>query len=221
MTILSPNQLKFLELSSGNEFVTSNFYLTGGTALAEFYLKHRYSEDLDFFSEEDVDVEAATAFISSVKNQLEFEKLEVQQSFNRNIYFLNFKKDQLKIEFTYFPFERIEKGFKFKNLEVDSRLDIAANKVFSIYQKPRARDYIDLYLLVKTGGHDLGKIIEFSNAKFDWHIDYLKLGTQFNLCKEVKDYPRMIEKIESQEWQGFFINYAKGLRQEIIANTPT
>jgi predicted nucleotidyltransferase component of viral defense system len=27
------------------------FYLTGGTALAAFYLHHRLSEDLDFFSE--------------------------------------------------------------------------------------------------------------------------------------------------------------------------
>ena len=25
------------------------FYLTGGTALGRFYLNHRYSEDLDFF----------------------------------------------------------------------------------------------------------------------------------------------------------------------------
>ncbi len=28
-----------------------DFYLTGGTALSAFYLQHRYSEDLDFFSE--------------------------------------------------------------------------------------------------------------------------------------------------------------------------
>lgn len=29
------------------------FYLTGGTALSVFYLKHRLSEDLDFFTEEE------------------------------------------------------------------------------------------------------------------------------------------------------------------------
>ena len=39
MTILSPNQRNFLEISSRNGFVTDNFYLTGGTALAEFYLE--------------------------------------------------------------------------------------------------------------------------------------------------------------------------------------
>lgn len=29
------------------------FYLTGGTALSEFYLQHRYSDDLDFFTRKD------------------------------------------------------------------------------------------------------------------------------------------------------------------------
>ncbi len=29
------------------------FYLTGGTALGRFYLNHRYSEDLDFFLNND------------------------------------------------------------------------------------------------------------------------------------------------------------------------
>ncbi|MEW5692252.1 MAG: nucleotidyl transferase AbiEii/AbiGii toxin family protein [Candidatus Hydrogenedentota bacterium] len=33
------------------KFFTQKFYLTGGTALSEFYLKHRISEDLDFFCE--------------------------------------------------------------------------------------------------------------------------------------------------------------------------
>lgn len=31
----------------------THFYLTGGTALAEFYLGHRLSFDLDFFTAED------------------------------------------------------------------------------------------------------------------------------------------------------------------------
>jgi len=30
---------------------------------------------------------------------------------------------------------------------VDSMLDIAVNKIFTIYQKARARDFIDLYFI--------------------------------------------------------------------------
>ena len=33
---------------------------------------------------------------------------------------------------------------------IDSLIDIATNKIFTIYQNPRSRDFIDLYLILKT-----------------------------------------------------------------------
>lgn len=42
--ILTPKQLDFLELAQKQSSVTKRFYLTGGTALSEFYLKHRLLE---------------------------------------------------------------------------------------------------------------------------------------------------------------------------------
>jgi len=51
MSILSVNQKNILLLLSKEQVISHNFYLSGGTALAEFYLQHRWSEDLDFFSE--------------------------------------------------------------------------------------------------------------------------------------------------------------------------
>ena len=44
-SILTPFQKDVLELVSKNPIFTKNFYLTGGTALSEFYLRHRESED--------------------------------------------------------------------------------------------------------------------------------------------------------------------------------
>lgn len=38
---------------SKNKSLRKQFYFTGGTALSAFYLHHRESEDLDFFSERD------------------------------------------------------------------------------------------------------------------------------------------------------------------------
>lgn len=49
-TILTSRQSQFLELVGGQKQLTQNFYLTGGTALSEFYYQHRLSEDLDFFN---------------------------------------------------------------------------------------------------------------------------------------------------------------------------
>jgi len=49
--ILSTFQQAFLRLFSGLPD-QENFYLTGGTALAEYYLGHRFSYDLDLFTSE-------------------------------------------------------------------------------------------------------------------------------------------------------------------------
>jgi len=56
------------------------FYLTGGTALAAFYLHHRYSEDLDFFSETEFDISGVNVFLASLKNTLKIVKIDFQQS---------------------------------------------------------------------------------------------------------------------------------------------
>ncbi len=49
--ILTPSQHFVLDLAIREEDLTDWFYFTGGTALSQFYLHHRYSEDLDFFSQ--------------------------------------------------------------------------------------------------------------------------------------------------------------------------
>ena len=49
MEILTPFQKQALK-AIGESPLVDNFYLTGGTALSAFYLQHRLSEDLDFFS---------------------------------------------------------------------------------------------------------------------------------------------------------------------------
>ena len=54
-----------------------------------------------------------------------------------------------KVDFNYYPFPRIEKGLKWKNIIVDSLLDIAVNKVHTISMKARARDFVDLFLSYK------------------------------------------------------------------------
>jgi len=52
--ILTLEQRKILNEFSQEEYLTRRFYFTGGTPLAAFYLFHRISEDLDFFSEQEV-----------------------------------------------------------------------------------------------------------------------------------------------------------------------
>lgn len=216
-TILSTNQQRLLKIIGNNKNICQYFYLTGGTALAEFYLHHRLSEDLDFFSEEEVDVQVIFSFLKSVKKVAKLKKIDSQQSFNRNLFFLHLEGgDVIKTEFTYFPFPRIEKKNKIGGLFVDSLLDIAVNKIFTIYQNPRSRDFIDLYLILQTKKLEIVDLIKKAKIKFDWHVDPLQLASQFLQSKEVRDYPKMIDKIKPEIWQNFFQQEAKKLEAQII-----
>src|SRR3989338_1124745 len=85
--ILTKNQIAVLERVGGNKLLTKNFYLTGGTALTAFYLRHRYSEDLDFFSEKEFDVSGINIFFNQLKADFGIKKIDFQQSYNRNLFF--------------------------------------------------------------------------------------------------------------------------------------
>lgn len=214
--VLTKIQKHFLALFAQNQPLAKEFYLSGGTALAEYYLPYRYSEDLDFFSENEIDIKALIFFLRSNKNELGYTTFDLNTSFNRNIFMLNSQDSFLKTEFTYFPFPPIEKPIKHQGLRIDSLLDIAVNKLFTIYQKPRSRDYMDLYMIIKNYRFSIRTLMEKAGLKFDWWIDKLKLGAQFLLAEEVKDYPKLIKPMNDQIWQEFFRREAKKLGKDII-----
>ena len=218
-SILSKNQKNILNIISKDKLICDNFYLTGGTALAEFYLRHRLSEDLDFFAEKEFDVLGISIFFEKIKKEAKIRKTEYHQSFNRNLFFLDLADgDKVKIEFTYFPFERIDKKKKMGDLYIDSLLDIAVNKVFTIYQSPRSRDFIDLYLILQEDKDlALGDLIKKAQIKFGHYIDPIQLGAQYMKAKELKDFPKMITDIKENVWQDFFISEAKKLSRKIIS----
>jgi len=216
-SILSENQKKLIGLLSEEKSICAHFYLTGGTALAEFYLHHRLSEDLDFFCEQEFDPQSVSVILKKIQKAAGIKKIEYQQSFNRNLFFLHTDTDIIKTEFTYFPFTRIEQKQKIGELFVDSLIDIATNKVFTIYQNPRSRDFIDLYLILKyNSALTIEYLIDKAQIKFDNHIDPVQLGAQYVKAKELKDYPRMIEDLDEKVWQEFFIKEAEKLSNKVF-----
>lgn len=212
MPILSENQKKILELIADDENIAGSFYLTGGTALAEYYLQHRLSEDLDFFSEHEFEPEAVSAFFKKIQAQAGITSVSLEQSFNRNIFLLTVGGEMLKIEFTYFPFPRIEQKKKLGKLGIDSLLDIAVNKLFTIYQKPRSRDFIDLYcILQKEREWNIDELTKKAQIKFDHFLDPLQLSAQFVKAETLKDYPKMLIPLAEKDWQSLFLSEAKRL----------
>lgn len=213
-SILTPQQKLFLNFLAKNKKFSESFYLTGGTALAEFYLNHRISQDLDFFSQEEFTPQGITAFVKKAQKVLGYKSFDFEQVFNRNIYQILFQKGKpLKLEFTYFPFPQIENPQKMGGVKVDSLLDIAVNKIFTIAQNPRGRDFFDIYFIYKKTGWNLEDLLKKARIKFDWHIDPVQLGGQLMKVKTLQDDP-IIEKGGSlwNTLEDFILKEAKKLK---------
>lgn len=216
-TILNPIQRKFLDLAVKEPYLLKNYYWTGGTALAEFYLQHRESEDVDLFSESEIEVQPISNFIGVIAKKLKAADITSQRFLGLYSYTLHLPKTSLKIDFNYYPFPRINLGKKWQGLAIDSLEDIAVNKVHTMFMKPRSRDFVDLYFILKhKDKFSLDRLINLADAKFDWHIEPAQLGENFAKVVTVKDFPKMLVPFNQKAMVKFFLNLAKSLKSQIF-----
>jgi len=131
---------------------TERFYLSGGTCLSRFYYDHRYSEDLDFFYDgyQFPKAEFEITFreiINRIGEQFKTE-LAVDGEYFKRLFV--YKEDvTLKIEFIFENFKTVGKRRKTKEIYIDSKENIAANKITTIYARKTARDFFDLFFLLQ------------------------------------------------------------------------
>lgn len=85
MNVLTSLQEDFLRAFSKTPLKDS-FFLMDGTALSAFYLQHRLSEDMVFFTEEEGQIPKALPIIQNIALALG-RKLEITRSFRSYIEF--------------------------------------------------------------------------------------------------------------------------------------
>ncbi len=222
-TILTTKQSDFLELAQTQPHITRNFYLTGGTALSEFYFKHRLSEDIDLFSEKEVNPKAIEPFLKHISTSLGIVKIIKENFLGLFTYKLEYEDGNvLKVDFSYYPFPKVEKGIYLGKLEISSLYDIAVNKLHTISMRFRARDYIDLYFIFTRSEYKPEKYLERiridSQAKFDWPLEVKNLVSAFLRVKDLKktDFPKMVVPFDKKAMEDFFLKLAKSLEKEIF-----
>jgi len=216
-SILKRHQKRFLGLVLKEPYILKRFYWTGGTVLSEFYLHHRESEDIDLFcQDQEIHLPSINKFVSIAAKKLGAKSILPKRFLGLYSYTFTLPQAQLKVDFNYYPFERIDKSNKWKGLEIDSLEDIAANKVHTIYTKARDRDFVDLFFIFKKTGWNLKKLIIDAKAKFDWHIDPVQLGLTFTQVVSLKDEPKMLMPFDKEQMQKFFLKEAKNLGKQIF-----
>ncbi|MBU1110846.1 nucleotidyl transferase AbiEii/AbiGii toxin family protein [Patescibacteria group bacterium] len=212
-SILTKTQKQFLEFVSQNKFARESFTWTGGTVLAEFYLKHRRSHDIDLFSQEEINVSAVNAFLK----KLSVDRTEYQNYLGLHTYFLTFKKEKkLKVDFSYYPFPPLEKGGTYLGIRYDSLTDLIVNKIQTIGTKPRSRDFFDIYYYAQEYQFELADFIKKARLKFDWYIDPLAFGSKLTLAKDISDRPLLIKPFDEKKYQQFYLELIDEIRTKTI-----
>ena len=125
----------------------TGFYLTGGTAASRGYLNHRYSDDLDFFVNDEPDfvlwVERVIQSLSLIKNW----ELEILSRYDRFVRLnLNQSKLALKLEFINDVPSRVGEVINHPTLgRLDTAENILANKLTALLTREEPKDLADVW----------------------------------------------------------------------------
>lgn len=212
--ILTQDQKTIISAIVESDYLRTNFYFTGGTALSALYLQHRYSEDLDFFCIQELDNQTIFSLMDNWSHKYDF---TFTSEFREVVYIFNlvFKdKKILKVDFAKYPYKQAEKGKYYKGIPVDSLLDIAINKLLTITQRTNVKDFVDCYFLLKNFA--LWDLIEGVHIKFRMEIEPYILARDFLKVEDFTSLPRMIKPITLDELKIFFRKKAQDLGKKSL-----
>ena len=211
---LTPKQKLIFQELALDDFFTSKFYLTGGTALSAFYLHHRESEDLDFFSEKPFLQESVTSRLSLLGKKHDF-TMTIRQIENVTIYVLTFHDgDILKIDFVDYPHKRLFESLTVDNFQIDAMNDIAVNKLLTIMQRTTSKDFVDLYFLLHV--YSEWDLITGLEKKFNVETDQFLLASDFSKVDKLETLPLMLKPLSLSHLQTFFREKAKELARKSV-----
>ncbi len=211
MQILTKLQEEMLKIF-GSTQESNLFHLTGGTALAAFYLRHRLSKDLDFFTGEE---EIIGYFGERLKGNLEAIGIKTQTIRKFKSFFeILASKEEINVPIHL----ALDSPFRFEEpqetsfgVRVDSLMDIATNKLLTVFGRFEPRDFVDVFFLIKEK-FSMEQLIEKSKLK-DPGLDEYYLAIAFHRAKELPDdiskFPvTMIKPFDIKEMKDYFVSQA-------------
>jgi len=220
LKIINSVQEKILK-SFGDIKDSDQFYLTGGTALSYFYLKHRQSNDLDFFTSTE---EIVGSFSHQLEDHLKANGFKCQRqrglhSFVELIVTLDNETTLIHLAVdAAFRFEPTKEFPAFLHLKVDNLTDIASNKLLALFGRATLRDFIDVYFLIKKEGFSKEQLIDTAKKK-DPGFDLYWLGVAFERINtfdsKSTDIFMLVKPLPIEELKTFFNQWRKEIAGEL------
>ncbi|PIS22305.1 hypothetical protein COT50_02695 [candidate division WWE3 bacterium CG08_land_8_20_14_0_20_41_10] len=164
--VLKPHQISILQ-DFFSEPESAGYFLTGGTALAGFYLYHRLSKDLDFFNIGSFDTFFIERFVQKMGEKYGCEVTNKVKASTYAEYYLKNKSDGWiqRLDFVKEQPVRLGDVCKLDGIIYDSLDNIATNKICAIYGRLEPKDYVDLYLIVNELGLDFYEYFDLAKQK--------------------------------------------------------
>ena len=201
LNFLLPKTREVLIKLTENEYM-SKFILVSGSALA-LHIKHRKSEDLDFFS-----YNLNTFDVKKIK--------ELTKKFNGKI--VNISEEQIDIlidgvKITFFDAKwSFLRPKKIRNFNLATLEQLAIMKTNVLFLRAKYRDYYDLYFLVQKFG--IKKIFEMSKNVIEG-INFKLFAAALVYIDDIEDedieYLEPEQKLSLQDIQKFFEEELKRL----------
>ncbi len=220
MELISQLQKQILKILPGIPD-SENFYLTGGTALSTFYLEHRQSNDLDFFTAEQ---ERILPFSYQLEEELEKLGMTIERQRKISSFVELVVKKESVVTVVHlacdspFRFEAVKEFKDFPGIKVDSLIDIATNKLLALFGRAAFRDFIDVYFLIKKGKFTAEELMNKAKIK-DPGFDLYWLGValeRINTFKENSpDMFLLIEPLDFGKLSDFFNQWRKTITQQL------
>lgn len=179
-SVLTDTQRRLLEAFFTSGPITDHFYLSGGTALAGFYLHHRLSEDIDLFTREAAQFDhirpVVQASIRACGMKIT-ERRETDEMLEHKVHGDPHPTHPLrKVDVVQDTPPMFAPPELHGVIRADALLSIAVNKVTAIFSRSdEIKDYVDLYFILNTQPFALDPLLPMAAQK-DLGFDELRFA---------------------------------------------
>jgi len=143
----------------------TRFYLTGGTVLSRCYFHHRYSDDLDFFVNDDG---RFNQYMIAVYSALKKAGIALELSIDESRYKRIVAEQILKIEFVNdvpFYLGQPQQIPEFPFAAIDNLQNILANKITALRDRNEIKDLVDIREIALQTHPDWKMIFSAADSK--------------------------------------------------------
>ena len=230
--VLTPFQDRVLLLLFDLGLGSRDYFFTGGSALAEFYLQHRESDDLDLFTRVDRNLKADFEDLKPIiaSEGLEIMEQSAEEQFVR--FFLHNPapgESDLKVELARDAKAQMAPSKVVGKVIVDSFEDISVNKVCAILgrEPPERKDFVDLYFILRESSFSLDYLVARAREKeaaFDNEDGILAFATNLLRFKELAmksfiDSGRIIKTVTLSDLEEVLLPRAEAIIQRLRPKT--